>query len=82
MQLQAAYVFVLAALAAASPLVDVRVTAGPAKAGVGAQDICLKICWDQEPTCPDAWVCCPFLHVTHVSDPCPAPNYPMSRMIH
>lgn len=58
MQLQAAYIFVMAALAAAFPLIDVRVTAVPAKAGVDVNASCMEGCWVREHRCPPGFVCC------------------------
>jgi hypothetical protein len=63
MKFQAAALFVMATSAAASPMVDVHIksaSAGVAKAGVGTQATCFRVCWEDVPQCPDNWVYCFF----------------------
>lgn len=62
MKLQVPYFFVLASLAAASPLVDVHITtkASAAKAAVGFPCGCAELCNPVAMKCPEYSVCCPF----------------------
>lgn len=62
MQFSIATLLAVATVAVASPIVDIHVyEASSAKAGlIHANDVCLRNCWPETPTCPDGWVCCPF----------------------
>jgi hypothetical protein len=84
MKLQAAYIFVVASLAAASPLIDVTVRTSSASAakvapGLRSGEVCWLVCWPEKPLCPDTMVRCPFIYINHLLGSGVAHNLPKCK---
>ena len=68
----------LVGLAAASPMLDIKIHAGDAIASKGmsvdASDVCILVCWPTVPSRPGGWVPIPFLYTLmhYISYNCPS----------